>query len=223
MSILGLSTPTLTTSTSTSTSDLATLSSNESMFLQLLVTQMQNQDPLNPTDTNTFTQQLVQYSQVEQQIKTNSYLADLKALSTTQNATNLVSYIGKTVEADASSSYFDGTNDATWNFTSSAASSNATVTITNSDGATVYTGTQTLSTGNNSFSWDGTTTSGDTAPAGTYTIAVSGSDASGGALTITTSASGTCTAVDFSGTTPLLTVNGQQISVWAVTSVGSGS
>ncbi len=223
MSILGLSTPTLTSTTSTTASDSSTLSSNKEMFLQLLVTQMQNQDPLNPTDATTFTQQLVQYSQVEQQIKTNAYLESLKALSTTQNASNLVSYIGKTVEADASTSHFDGTDTATWNFTSSAASSKATITIKNASGETVYTGTQTLTKGANSFSWDGTTSSGGTATAGDYTISVAGSDSSGSSVTITTKASGVCTAVDFSGETPLLTIDGQQISVWSVTSVAGGS
>lgn len=223
MSILGLSTPTLTNSTSTTTSDSSTLSGNKDMFLKLLVTQMQNQDPLNPTDATTFTQQLVQYSQVEQQIKTNAYLESLKALSTTQNAANLVSYVGKTVEADASKAYYDGSGSATWNFTSSAASTKATITVTNSSGETVYSGTKSLSKGDNGFTWDGTTSAGGKASAGDYTIAVSGSDSSGKAVTITTAASGVCTAVDFSGDTPLLTVNGQQISVWSVTSVGSGS
>ncbi|NLH79805.1 MAG: flagellar hook assembly protein FlgD [Phyllobacteriaceae bacterium] len=223
MSILGLSTPSLTSTTSTTASDQSTLSSNENMFLSLLVTQMQNQDPLNPTDASSFTQQLVQYSQVEQQIKTNAYLESLKALSTTQNAANLVSYIGKTVEADASTSHYDGTNSATWNFTSSAASTKATITVTNSSGETVYTGTKSLTKGDNSFTCDGTTSAGGTASAGDYTIAVSGSDTSGKAVTITTSASGVCTAVDFSGETPLITVGGQQISVWSVTSVSGGS
>lgn len=223
MSILGLSTPTLTSTTSTTASDSSTLSSNKEMFLQLLVTQMQNQDPLNPTDATTFTQQLVQYSQVEQQIKTNSYLADLKALSTTQNASNLVSYIGKTVEADGSTSYWDGSNSASWNFTSSAAASSAKVTITNSDGTTVYTGTANLTKGDNSFTWDGTTSAGGKASAGTYTISVSGTDTSGSKVTITNSASGVVTAVDFSGDTPLLTVDGQSISAWSVTSVSGGS
>lgn len=223
MSILGLTTPTLTSSTSTTASDTASLSSNYEMFMTLLVTQMQNQDPLNPTDTSTFTQQLVQYSQVEQQIKSNSYLADLKALATTQNATNLVSYIGKTVDVDGSTSYYDGSSSATWNFTSSAKSSAAEVTVKNSDGTTVYTTTAALTKGSNSFSWDGSTSAGGTASAGTYTISVSGTDSSGNDVTITTDTSGTVTAVDFSGDTPLLTIDGQTISAWKVTSVSGGS
>lgn len=222
MSILGLSTPTLTTSTSTTKSDTASLSSNYTMFMNLLVTQMKNQDPMNPMDTSTFTSQLVQYSSVEQQIKMNSNLADLKALLTTQNAANMVSYVGKTVTADTSSATFDGSNKTTWSFTSSAASPSAKITVKDSTGATVYSTTQTLTKGTNAFAWDGTQSSGGTASSGTYTISVSGNDASGNAVTTDTSVSGTVTDVDFSGSTPMLTVGGRTISVYDVTTVGSG-
>jgi flagellar basal-body rod modification protein FlgD len=223
MSILGLTTPTLTSSTSTTKTDTASLSSNYSMFMNLLVTQMKNQDPMNPMDTSTFTSQLVQYSSVEQQIKMNSNLADLKSLLTTQNATNLVGYVGKTVTADGATNTFDGSNSTSWNFTSSAAAATAKITITNSSGQAVYSTTQSLSKGSNSFAWDGSTTSGGTAEAGSYTISVSGTDSSGSAITATTAVSGTVTAIDFSGTTPMITVGGQQISVYDVSSVSSGS
>jgi flagellar basal-body rod modification protein FlgD len=223
MSILGISTPTLTSSTSTTKSDTASLSNNYTMFMNLLVTQMKNQDPMNPMDTSTFTSQLVQYSSVEQQIKMNSNLSDLKALLTTQNAANMVSYVGKTVTADTSSATYDGTNKTTWSFTSSAASPSAKITVKDSTGATVYSTTQTLSKGTNSFAWDGTQTSGGTASAGTYKISISGTDASGSAVTTDTSVSGTVTDVDFSGSTPMLTVGGRSISVYDVTTVGSGA
>jgi flagellar basal-body rod modification protein FlgD len=193
------------------------------MFLTLLVTQMQNQDPLNPTDTSTFTSQLVQYSQVEQQIKTNANLTDLKALLTTQNATALVNYVGTTVTAGSATATWDGTNDATWNFTSSAAVTSATVTVKNSDGDTVYTTTQKLTSGNNSFTWDGTTTSGGTATSGDYTLSVSGTDTSGSAATITQTLTGVVDDIDFSGTTPMLVIDGQEISAYSVTKVSATS
>lgn len=223
MSILGLTTPTLTSSTSTTATDSKSLSSNYNMFMTLLVTQMKNQDPMNPTDTSTFTSQLVQYSSVEQQIKMNANLADLKALQTTQNAANLVSYVGKTVKVDGSTTTFDGSSAASWDFTSSAASPSAKITISNASGQAVYSTTQTLSSGSNTFTWDGTTTAGGMAAAGPYTIAVSGNDSSGNAVTATTATSGVVTAIDFSGTVPLITVGGQQISVYDVTSVSSGN
>lgn len=222
MSILGLNTPTLSSSTSTTKSDTASLSNNYTMFMNLLVTQMKNQDPMNPMDTSTFTSQLVQYSSVEQQIKMNTNLGDLKALMTTQNAANMVGYVGKTVTADTSASSFDGSNSTTWSFTSSAASPSAKITVTDSTGATVYSTTQTLSKGNNAFTWDGTKTAGGTASAGTYKISISGTDSSGSAIKTDTSVSGTVTDVDFSGATPMLTVGGRKISVYDVTTISSG-
>jgi flagellar basal-body rod modification protein FlgD len=223
MSILGLTTPSLTSSASTTAADKKSLSSNYEMFMTLLVTQMQNQDPLSPTDASKFTDQLVQYSSVEQQIKMNQHLANLEALSTTQNASNLVSYIGKTVEAEGKTSTYDGKNAATWNFTSDAKATAATIKVSNANGDLVYTGTQTLSNGANTFSWNGTTTAGGTAPAGDYTIAVSGTDSSGNSVNISTGLSGVVSSVDFSGTTPMLTIGGQTISAYKVTTVSGGS
>ena len=58
-------------------STLTGLSNNYELFLSILTTQIQNQDPLDPTDSSKYTEQLVQYSSVEQQIRTNDQLSDL--------------------------------------------------------------------------------------------------------------------------------------------------
>src|ERR1700761_1163161 len=73
------------------------LSSNFDTFLQLLTTQLQNQDPLSPMDSNTFTQQLVEYSQVEQQIDTNTNLQTLINQGSSSTGSYAVSYLGKAV------------------------------------------------------------------------------------------------------------------------------
>src|ERR1700754_2508513 len=80
-------------------SDTSTIAGNFDTFLSLLTTQLQNQDPLDPLDTNQFTQQLVQFSSVEQELKSNDYLSSL--VQSTQNSANnaAVSYIGKEVTA----------------------------------------------------------------------------------------------------------------------------
>ena len=74
-------TPTSSNPTATNSTDpaLKQLSGNFSTFLNLLTTQLKNQDPTSPMDTNQFTQQLVMYSQVEQQIQSNSNLKTLIA------------------------------------------------------------------------------------------------------------------------------------------------
>src|ERR1051325_236388 len=73
------------------------LSSNFDTFLTLLTTQLQNQDPLQPMDSNQFTQQLVEFSQVEQQINSNQNLESLISLTKNQTSQSAVSYLGKTL------------------------------------------------------------------------------------------------------------------------------
>ena len=64
----------------TSVANKATLAQNFDTFLTLLTTQLKNQNPLEPLDTNQFTSQLVQFAQVEQQLKSNDQLATLVSL-----------------------------------------------------------------------------------------------------------------------------------------------
>jgi flagellar basal-body rod modification protein FlgD len=205
-------------STSTSASDMSALSGNYQMFLQLLVTQMQNQSPLNPMDSSQFTQQLVQYSSVEQQIKANQSLTDLKTMFAVQSALSFVGYVGKTVTVDSSTTELkDGA--ATWNFNGSAASDAAEIKIYDSNGSVVYSTTQKLAAGDGKFEWKGETDAGGTAPAGSYTIVIEGKDSSGNAVTYKSETTGKVDRVDFSGSTPMLSIGGQLISAYLVKSV----
>ena len=81
--------PTTSNSSSSSTSSTATtgIADNFQTFLTLLTTQLQNQNPLDPLDTNQFTQQLVQFAGVEQQLKTNDSLSSLISLQKTAQST----------------------------------------------------------------------------------------------------------------------------------------
>ena len=219
---MSISSVSASTNTSTSASDMSALSGNYQMFLQLLVTQMQNQSPLDPMDSSQFTQQLVQYSSVEQQIKANQSLADLKTMFAIQSALAFVGYVGKTVTVDSSTTQLkDGA--ATWNFNGSAACAEATITIYDSDGNSVYTTTQKLAAGDGKFEWSGETDNGGTAPSGDYTIVISGKDSAGKAITYKSETTGAVDAVDFSGSTPLLSIGGQLISAYLVKSVRTTS
>ncbi len=88
--------------TERSASSLASLSENFDAFLTLLTSQLQNQDPLDPMDSSEFTNQLVQFSAVEQQIQANQNLETLIQLQNAQSAANAVGYIGKDVEVPSS-------------------------------------------------------------------------------------------------------------------------
>src|SRR5580658_123707 len=104
-------------------SDSATqqLTGNMDTFLQLLTTQLQNQDPMNPMDSDQFTQQLVEYSQVEQQINTNSNLQSLISLQQGGAGSSAVGYLGKTVTVSGGTAPLTN-GAASWNYTLAAQS-----------------------------------------------------------------------------------------------------
>jgi flagellar basal-body rod modification protein FlgD len=219
---------TSTTNTGSSTAQAAgtagtqQIAGNFNEFLQLLTTQLQNQDPLDPLDTNQFTQQLVEFAGVQQQIDMNSNMQTLISLQQTTAATEALQLVGSSVTLSGNSATLASNSPATWNLNASAGGT-AAITITNSAGQTAFTGTTTLNAGTNSYSWNGQGNNGVTWPAGSYTIAVSGTGASGQAITVTSQVSGTVSAVNMSATPPTLTVNGQSYPISSIQSVGSGS
>src|ERR1700735_475358 len=138
---------TVSPTTSTSAASQVTVAGSQEIagnfdtFLQLLTTQLQNQDPLSPLDTNQFTEQLVEFASVEQQINENSNLQTLISLQQTSAATQAMQFLGSSVTVNSSAATLANATGqaATWNL-NSAAPATGNITITNSSGATVYTG-----------------------------------------------------------------------------------
>jgi len=198
---------TSTSSTSNSTSvDRKTLADNFQTFLTLLTTQLQHQNPMDPLDTNQFTQQLVQFAGVEQQLKSNDQLKALIEIEKSAQATQALIYVGNTVAVDGSTTQLDGS--ATWNL-KAPKGTNATVTITNSTGQTVYSGKFTLANGNSSFVWDGKGNDGTQYPAGDYKLTATGTDSSGKNVAIASEVQGVVDSVDLTATPALLSIGGQ--------------
>jgi len=196
------------TTTSSSASSTATtgIADNFQTFLTLLTTQLQNQNPLDPLDTNQFTQQLVQFAGVEQQLKSNDQLKSLIDIEKSAQSTQALVYVGNTVAVDGSTAQFD--KSATWNFTSEK-DTTATITITSSTGQTAFTGSYALKQGNSSFLWDGKGNDGVQWPAGTYTMTATGKDSSGNSVAISTEVQGIVDSVDLTASPPLLSIGGQ--------------
>src|SRR5256886_6034557 len=92
----------------------ATLAGNFQSFLTLLTTQLKNQNPLDPLDTNQFTQQLVEFAGVEQQLKTNDGLTSLVSLQKTAQSTQALTFVGQTVGVDGSTAQLSN-GQAQWN------------------------------------------------------------------------------------------------------------
>lgn len=153
-------------------------------FLNLLVTQLKNQDPLDPMDATEFTSQLVQFASVEQQIFANSNLEKLVALEETNQISTLVDFIGNTVEADARSMPLENAS-AKFTYTVPAGASKATISITNSTGLSVYTGEADSTSGQHTFDWDGKSAQGNQQPDGDYTVTVNALDGSGNLMPVT--------------------------------------
>jgi flagellar basal-body rod modification protein FlgD len=193
------------------------IADNFDTFLQLLTTQLKNQNPLDPMDTNAFTQQLVQFSSVEQQLKTNDFLSALVTANSNSAQSNAVSYIGKTVTAEGTRSEL-AKGRAVWNF-ALADAANVKLTIRDAAGNIVYTEQGDLDAGAGTFEWNGTGNDGSKAPDGTYTINMAGTDAEGRNVTITTQFAGVVTGVDFTGSEPVLLIGASRVNLSGVTSV----
>src|SRR6476620_5874186 len=82
------------------TAGVTTMAKNFDSFLTLLTTQLKNQNPLEPLDTNQFTQQLVQFTQVEQQMKMNTQLTSLISIEQMAQSTAAMAYLGSTATVD---------------------------------------------------------------------------------------------------------------------------
>lgn len=207
------------TSTSSALSNSrSTIAENFDTFLNILTTQLKNQNPLDPLDTNQFTAQLVQFTGVEQQLKTNQFLESLLQSTQSSGKTDAVSYIGREVTAAGTTAELKN-GGATWAFNADAQVANATVTIKNANGRVVYTETGSLDKGPGNFLWTGKGSDGNTQPDGTYTIDIKGTNLSGNTIKVSTSTIGIVTAVDFSGSQPILTVGTGKILLSDVTNV----
>ena len=196
--------PTSGSSTGTTTPGIA---DNFQTFLTLLTTQLQNQSPLDPLDTNQFTQQLVQFAGIEQQMKGNDALASLVSIEKSAQSTQALVFVGQSVAVDGSTAQFaNGT--ATWNLNAPKDAS-TTISITSSTGATAYSGPFNVTAGNASFVWDGKGNDGSQWPPGAYKMTVVGTDSTGANVAVSTEVQGIVDSVDLTASPPLLSIGGQ--------------
>src|SRR5215471_16444627 len=205
-------------SSSLSSTTGSTLAGNFQTFLTLLTTQLQNQNPLDPLDTNQFTQQLVQFAGVEQQLKTNTELSTLVTMQQTAQATQALNFVGKTAVVDGTTATMTKSS-ATWHL-SVPSSSTVDISIANSSGQTVFTGKYTAGAGSDiPFSWNGQGNDGTQWPDGKYTITATGKDASGNSVGVAAQVQGTVSSVDLTQSPPLLTIDGNTYTVSQVKSI----
>ena len=152
------------------------LAEDFSQFLTLLTVQLQNQDPLSPMDTTEFTNQLVAFTGVEQQINTNQKLDSLVSLQLGNVMGSALGYVGLNASYISSEFYTDGESPVTINYALNDVSVDATIRIESETGDLIYEGPGETSAGSHEFIWDGLDQFGNPAPAGTYNVRVDALD-----------------------------------------------
>jgi flagellar basal-body rod modification protein FlgD len=181
MSVTATTATTTSTSTSSSSSSTSTTAAqdnekNYQTFLKMMTTQIKNQDPLNPMDSDQLAVQLATFSQVEQQTKTNDLLAEMISQSTLGTMSQMVGWVGKEARVDTPV-VTDGQNPVAVEIAPRIGASRAVLVAKDGQGNIV---SQTeLSSATGTYAWQGRDTDGNLLPAGEYTLSLTSYSASG--------------------------------------------
>lgn len=197
----------------------AQLASDFDDFLVLLTTQLQNQDPLSPMDSTEFTNQLVSFAGVEQQINQNQKLDSLVSLALGSSFSSSLNYVGKNVSYISSEAYFDGATPIDVNYAIDGESVDTTINILDEDGKVVF--SQKVSDDDNveNFTWDGRNNNGDLLAEGTYEVRVDALDGQNNPLESTTVVTGRVGGIETQNGTTFLLVGERAVSIGNVINV----
>lgn len=205
-------------SKSTAATDQTKLTGDLNRFLTLLVTQLQNQDPLQPLDANQFTLQLVQFASVEQQINQNANLEKLLTAQSESTMASAVGYLGARVEVAGSALPLqNGSADASYTLPEQAAQ--AVAVVQNAAGNTIFSEAVDTAAGRHAFHWDGTTSAGKRAADGTYSLHIVAKSKTGEALTATQTWSGQVTGLGNGSAGTLLRIGSGSVQLADVQSI----
>lgn len=209
----------VTTATATqnaaSQADAATLNGSFDQFLTLLTTQLQNQDPLSPMETNEFTNQLVSFSGVEQQIKTNEALENLLALNVLNITSIGLGFIGLDVERVGDTVDFDGSTPQSLGYAFGEDATSTEITIKDADGNTVFNTSGEITGGQHEYTWNGLNNEGTALPAGDYTLSVTALDSEGDSIPVTTTVPSRVTGIESgaNGDVILIVGDGEKVPI----------
>lgn len=207
-----------TATTTSAASSQATFGKNFDTFLKLLTSQLQNQNPLSPMDTTQFTQQLVQFSSVEQAIKQNSNLETLISMQRNSQSANAVSYIGKEVDMTGDRvGLVNGEGKLTYTLPETA--SRVLINIYDNSGKLVTRMEGSNDAGANIVKWNGRSDTGSQLPDADYKVEITAMNGTGGPIPVDKKVSGTVSAVDYTNGTVLLTVNNTKLPLSQLASV----
>lgn len=213
----------ITSSTTSSgvVADAASSSLDADAFLQLLLTEIEYQDPLDPMDNTEYVAQLAQLSSLEQLTTISAGMDDVLDAVAQQTATTALFYLGATVEAEGNTIALEDGEAATVGFTLEDDAAAITANVYDSDGNIVSsTALGEMDAGSYAFTWDGKTTSGSTADDGEYYVAFRAEDADGASVAVGTTVSGVVSGVETSSSGVELTLtDGRVVALSDITSV----
>jgi flagellar basal-body rod modification protein FlgD len=175
---------------SKTTGSTVKLAEDFQQFLTLLTTQLQNQDPLSPMDSTEFTNQLVQFSQVEQAINQNQKLDDLVALQLSSISSVALGYVGMDISYISSEMNYDGETPVDINYALGSDAVTCKVNVYDEEGNLIYSADAPKKTGTNKFTWSGIQTNGTPVEEGTYTVKIDALDKDGKKIDNSTVVSG---------------------------------
>ena len=153
---------------------LKSLANNFDNFLTILTSQLQNQDPMDPLDSSEFTNQLVLFAGVEQDIAQNTNLEKvIEKLESSNNQLNsAVSYIGKDIEATGNQINHASGQSSSFVYDLPQTAKTVTININDSAGRLVRQVTGPVKVGRNEFVWNGKNTAGTNVASGIYSYSI---------------------------------------------------
>ena len=189
------------------------LADDFNQFLTLLTTQLQNQDPLNPMDSTEFTNQIVQFSQVEQAINSNKKLDEMVGLQLASISSVGLNYVGMDVSYRSAEMNFDGETPVKINYAIGEQAQGATLHILDEEGNIVLTKEVDKDVGSHEFIWNGEHNGEGTVGSGTYTLRVDANNAEGNAIDVPTVVSGRVRGIESQDGTILLLIGERAVPI----------
>ncbi len=192
-------------------------------FLTLLITQLQNQDPLDPMDGTEFMTQMAQLTEVEQAYNTNTNLQNIMSALDNSSSLSAASLVGKNVSAAGSQVALNAGEGAILSYSVPSSAEQVTVTIMDANGAAVRTLTAGQSApGTSSVNWDGRDAQGNQLASGIYNVSVSGVNSAGNTVACQPLVTGRVEGISYEGTSVTMTVGGVTVPFNNILTVTGG-
>jgi len=192
----------------------ATNAMGQETFLNLLVTQLQHQDPLDPQSNEEFVAQLAQFSSLEQLVSLNTGVDGLYMATASMNNATMTQLLGRDVVAWSSEFHHQGEGDTDLHFEADTPAASATVTISDEDGNVVWSGEMgALDSGEGTWTWDGTDQDGNLVEAGVYSFDIDAQGANGEEVTVQGQIHGEVDGMSYADGTPIPSISGVEITL----------